>query len=400
MRVCHFHGNPNSYNAAISFLDAGDLIRFHTSLYAPAGMRRRFHRDLPKDRVTTHPAWEAMRLAVTRMPFKRWNGHRQAFVDLVARKFDAATARAVRETDGAVYCYEDSASMTFARARHLGARRIYELPIMHYREMRRVFQSEVDQHPELAQHFQTFHEPQWKLDQKDEELAAAEVIVVPATFVRDSVERFLSVRAQFVVVPYGADVSAEQKRWTTADAEGPLRLLFVGILGPRKGLHLLFEVLARMGSRAIHLTLAGRWQPGFREWLASRYPVPYDWVGSLDERGVNAEYRKAHVLVLPSLAEGFALVISEAMASGIPVIATERSAAPDLIDDRIDGWITAAGDSEGLQARIESLLENRGILPEIGAAARRKAELFSWERYRKTLRAGVFAALSGQAIKL
>src|SRR3977135_931689 len=73
VRLCHFHGNPNSYNAAISFLETGSLIRFHTSVYGPAGTRMRFNPGLPRNSVRTHPLWESLRLAATHLPFKKWN---------------------------------------------------------------------------------------------------------------------------------------------------------------------------------------------------------------------------------------------------------------------------------------------------------------------------------------
>jgi alpha-maltose-1-phosphate synthase len=395
VRVCHFHGTPFSYNAAISFLENQALIRFHTSLYAPAGVRNRSHPDLPKKCVRVHPGWETLRLAATRLPWRRVNGHQQWFVDFVAVKFDEDTAKSVQHTDGAVYCYEDSAALTFARARQLGVRRIYELPIMHYREMRRVFQTEVDRYPELRRHFQSFHEPQWKLDQKDLELEAADVIVVPATFVGQSITRFLPVKVPMVVAPYGADTSVPAKKWTDEDQKGPLRLLFAGILGPRKGLHILFDALDRIPASAYDLTLAGRWEPGFREWLTGKHPgVSFRWAGSLSATDLHMEYRKAHLMVFPSLAEGFGLVILEAMASGIPVISTERTAAFDIITDQFDGFMVPAGNSWRLQASIEYALDHRVELAEMGGAARRKAERLSWQRYRETLQSGLANAFA------
>jgi glycosyltransferase involved in cell wall biosynthesis len=393
VRVCHFHGTPFSYNAAISFLETGKLIRFHTSIYAPAGIRRRFNPELPKACVSTHPLWESMRLAATSLPLKKWGGQQQWFVDLVCRKFDKTSAAVLQKSDGAVYCYEDSASLTFERAKDLGVRRIYELPILHYREMQRVYQPEVDRFPELSRFFQSFREPQWKLEQKDKELAEAEVIVVPATFVRQSIERFHTLKGRFVVAPYGADTSSEVKRWTKADEDGPLRLIFVGGIGPRKGVHLLFEAISKLRPGACHLTLVGRWDLGYREWLMARYPISYEWAGPLSKDEVHAAYRRAHALVFPSLAEGFALVISEAMASGIPVITTERTGGLNIIDEGKDGWIVKAGDPEALRSRIEHLLDNRDTLADVGKAARRKVEFFSWQRYRRTLRDGVAEAL-------
>ena len=180
IRICHPFGNPNSYNAAISLLQSGTLSRFHTLLYEPFGLRKRVHPELPRRYVATHPAPEVLRLAAAHLPLGHWNGRRQHFVDWASRSFDRWTAKAVTARDRAVYCYEDSAQLTFERAFQVGASRIYELPIMYYREMHDILERETRQEPELAQFLQVLQEPAWKLERKDRELHSADVIVVAA----------------------------------------------------------------------------------------------------------------------------------------------------------------------------------------------------------------------------
>ena len=87
------------------------------------------------------------------------------------------------------------------------------------------------------------------------------------------------------------------------------------------------------------------------------------------------------------------MVILEAMVSGIPVITTDQTAGPEIIEDGIDGWTITAGDVEALQNRLTMALEERDRLPEMGREARRKAEMRSWERYRSELRANISRAL-------
>jgi alpha-maltose-1-phosphate synthase len=393
IRLCHPFGNPNSYNAAVSFLESGELERFHTSVYKPFGLQKRGHPELPRRFVTMHPAREMLRLGAAHLPLGRWSGRRQGFVDWVTRSFDDSTAKAVAEDDRAVYCYEDSAAATFQRAEEVGALRIYELPIMHYREMHRILELEKSKEPELRLFLQYLREPAWKLERKDRELLTADVIVVPARFVQRSISRFLKPSARFLVVPYGSDTRALAKNWTTDDQQGPLRLFFAGILGPRKGVHVLFDALSRIPARHYHLTLAGRWEPGFREWVSKRHPIEYDWLGQLAHEEVYEACRRTHVFVFPSLAEGFGLVILEAMASGIPVIATDQTAGPEIIKEGIDGWIIPAGEVEALKTTLETAMEQRDRLPEMGLAARHKAEVWSWKRYRAELRTKVSEVL-------
>ena len=91
------------------------------------------------------------------------------------------------------------------------------------------------------------------------------------------------------------------------------------------------------------------------------------------------------VLVLPSLHEGFGLVISEAMAQGLVVIATPHTVAPDLIDDGVDGFIVPIRSAEAIVEKLELLGRDPDRLYEMKQAARRKAQAHGWEGYRRSL---------------
>jgi glycosyltransferase involved in cell wall biosynthesis len=336
---------------------------------------------------------ELLRLGATLSPITRWNGREQQHIDWVSKGFDTATASALRRDDTAVYCYEDSAQTTFERATDLGVKRIYELPILHYREMDRIFRVETARHPELKRFFETLREPEWKLERKDRELMTADIIVVAAEFVRKSIERYLKPTAQIIVVPYGADVQTEPRAWSAANNTGPLRLFYAGILGPRKGIHVLLEALAGIPAAEYVLTLAGRWAPGYQEWLSKRYATKYTYIGQVRHSQVYANCKEAHLFVFPSLAEGYGLVILEAMACGVPVLTTQQTAGPEIITEGIDGWIVPAGEVEPLRARIAEIIEHRCVLPEMGVAARKTAERQNWAKYRSELRAQITASL-------
>jgi len=93
------------------------------------------------------------------------------------------------------------------------------------------------------------------------------------------------------------------------------------------------------------------------------------------------EMSEADVFVFPSLFEGFALVILEAMAVGLPVITTPNTAGPDLIEDGKEGLIVPAGDANALREAMQSLLHNPERARSMGRAAHEKAKEFTWERY-------------------
>jgi len=88
---------------------------------------------------------------------------------------------------------------------------------------------------------------------------------------------------------------------------------------------------------------------------------------------------------LPSLHEGFGLVIGEAMAQGLVVIATPHTAAPDLIDDGVDGFVVPIRSAEAIAEKLNRLAGNPKLLEEMKQAARQKAGERRWESYRHSL---------------
>jgi glycosyltransferase involved in cell wall biosynthesis len=92
-------------------------------------------------------------------------------------------------------------------------------------------------------------------------------------------------------------------------------------------------------------------------------------------------YADADVYVLPSIVEGFPMTALEAMASGLPVIVSEHTFGSDVITDGVDGYIVPIRDSEAIADRLRYLHDHPSERQRIGAAARRRAEHFSWERY-------------------
>ena len=96
--------------------------------------------------------------------------------------------------------------------------------------------------------------------------------------------------------------------------------------------------------------------------------------GRVDRAEVVRQMRAADVLVLPSVFEGFGLVIPEAMACGLPVIASTHSCGPEVIREGVDGFVLAPDDVDGLATKLADLMSRpdprRGAGPERGRAGR------------------------------
>jgi glycosyltransferase involved in cell wall biosynthesis len=91
--------------------------------------------------------------------------------------------------------------------------------------------------------------------------------------------------------------------------------------------------------------------------------------------------REASVCVVPSIEDGFCLVVMEAMASGTPVIVSDQVGAKDLVTDGVDGFVVPAGDPHAIAERLISLRAAPDLIAKMGLAARRRVETctYAWE---------------------
>lgn len=383
--VSHPFGNPNVYQATLAFHDSASLSKYHTCLFAPLGSRHRSFPALRNAPIEIHPGREVLRLILNNLPISSLNGRRQSCVDWVARGFDLAVAKCLNRGIDAVYCYEDSAFNTFQAAEHCAVRKFYELPIGYHDEAKAIANEELLRNEGLEDFLSCLHEPREKVDRKRCEVLSADHIVCPSTYCYSTLMKHVDVRVKVSVLPYGCDCSNSPRVWSADDLLGPLKLLFVGRLDPRKGLHYLFQALEKFSPGCFFLTLAGRWVPGYREWLLKRYRVEFTDLGQVDGNQKLDLMRRSHLLVFPSLFEGFGLVLLEAMACGVPILASERTGAPDIIRDRREGFLVRAAQSDDIAVVLGHALDARKELAEMGINARRKAMTMSWSAYRSRL---------------
>ncbi len=162
---------------------------------------------------------------------------------------------------------------------------------------------------------------------------------------------------------------------TERPAGGPLRLLFVGNLIPRKGLDTLLRALARVRGEW-RLVVVGRPSADPAHARALRRLAAelelgnrVAWRGGVGDDELAAELAAADVLAVPSQYEGFGIVYLEGMAFGLPAIATTAGAAHEIITDGVNGFLVPPGDGAAMAERIERLAADRALLARMGAAA-------------------------------
>jgi glycosyltransferase involved in cell wall biosynthesis len=167
------------------------------------------------------------------------------------------------------------------------------------------------------------------------------------------------------------------------------RIIFVGLVAPWKGFHLLIDVFERLKLPRAELVIWGgpgaRSITNFIKRAQARTPSIKLRPVAIRSAGFAEVYGKASVLVHPSLADGFAYVVTEAMASGLPVIVTNNTGASDVVREGENGYVVPAGDEDALAERIAYLYAHREKLPELGRRARETAATLTLESFRASM---------------
>lgn len=393
--LSHAIGNEFVREALLAFDRAGMLAEFWTAISwnpkspinraLPRSVRELFaRRSFPESirtRTRTLPARETLRLLAGAAGISSRHETGAFSIDSVFRELDKKVAQRLSKIGNlhAVYAYEDGALESFRAARDLDLERIYDLPIGYWKVGQRIFAEEAEREPEWAATLTGTRDSADKLARKDDELRLATRVIVASTFTKQTLADS-PCTAKIDIVPYGAPpaISGEISK-----ASRRLKVLFAGSLGQRKGLSYLIKAIEMLRGD-VELTLLGR------KAAAGCAPLEaavrkYRWLPTLSHAAVLREMQNHDVLVLPSLFEGFGLVILEAMAQGTPVITTDHTAGPDIIEGETDGFIVPVRSAEAIAEKLELLMRDRERLMSMKAAAKTKAQSRGWESYRNRL---------------
>lgn len=260
---------------------------------------------------------------------------------------------------------------TLRRASDVGAVTVVERasshPVYHHRLLR-------EEHARWGLPFRT---PDAALERGLAELGEADFVLIPSGFVRESFRKVGVPTDNLIQISFGTDTQ-RFRPVARVHAGRPFRVLFVGQLIPRKGVPYLLESWKRLGWRNAEMWLVGRTTSALDDLLR-----PYRTLNGVRilpyVREPEAVYRDVDVFAFPTIEEGSALVVYEALASGLPVVTTPH--AGSVVRNGEEGFVVPIRDVDALADRLERLRSDGGLREEMRRAARRRAEEFTWERY-------------------
>lgn len=221
-----------------------------------------------------------------------------------------------------------------------------------------------------------FFEPhRWRLDEK---IRRAEFVACISYFCRSQGMIFASTE-QWPKMPI-IRCGLEMDLFEAVNHHGPgNRLLYVGRLAVEKGLPIVFESLRQLLPKFpdLMLTVVGDGSDrSLLEQLTQDMAIAdhVNFVGYQSQSAVREYLRETDIFVLPSFAEGIPVVLMEAMATGVPVVATQIAGVAELVQSGESGYLTPPGDSETLAAAIAKLIPDADHRNQLGRQGRKKVE--------------------------
>ena len=225
------------------------------------------------------------------------------------------------------------------------------------------------------------------IENEREECMMAERILCPSEYVASSYSVYGIPREKCLVIPYASNPALFNVPKVKGRG-GKLRILYVGSVGPRKGLIYLLRALEQLPRQSFECTVIGRVEPQFSTVL-SPFAHLFTHIPSVPHHDIPNYYSNASVFVLPTLDEGMALVLMEALCSGTPVITTPNSGGESMIKDGINGFMVPIRDANAIAQKLTIMANDPDLLARMSEDARTTAGRWTWDDYAKALLRGL-----------
>jgi starch synthase len=328
---------------------------------------------IPRNLVRTFPFVHPLAIVIHRKlqpppTFRRW------IDSATARSFDSFAAATLPACDFLI-ALSGASLKTGLKAQGRGATYICDRGSSHIRYQSNILQEE---YKRWGCPLEAGASPQ--IEREEAEYEAADYVLVPSEFSRRSfLEMGVPEKKLFKAV-----LAADTTRFypVATPPVNDFTVLYVGQISFRKGLPYLLEAFARLRHPRKKLRLIGQVEQRMRNYLktAPLERVIFEGSKAIDE--IRMAMSISNVLVLPSIEDGFGMVMAEAMACGTPVISTVNTGGFDLYSDRKEGFIVPIRDATAIYSALQSMADSPAVQQQMRAAAfERMQSLGGWTQY-------------------
>lgn len=391
---------PHVKQTVLAYENAGMLSRFLTSFFfhpknklssflskivpIRKQINRRAFVELPIEKFESKPFRELLRTFSShflneKLTDKIWEWAELDFDSWVSKKIKG------RKID-AIHTYEYIGLETIKEAKKNKIFTIYEQPSVHYSKTKQILDDQFIKFPLLLNREQEEKQSKtlYRNKRRNQELNTTDLIICNSSFTKKTLVTGGVNEDKIIVVPLPFPKPLTKKRVKNFNNK-PVIFLHAGNQSIIKGSHVLYASWKQCNFDKIQAEL----------WLIGKMNLPEDFRNNLPGNVIIRNtiphtelmslYQKADVLVMPTLADGFGMVITEAMSQGLPVIATENCCAPDFIKHNFNGWIVPVDDEESLSNQLKSCVLDKDKLHEIGSSAIETSRKWQKEDYSELL---------------
>lgn len=265
---------------------------------------------------------------------------------------------------------------TLKKAKCMGSVTIVEHGSSHIAFQNEILKEEYARFGIIAMPFQLPHP---KVIEKElQEYEEADYISIPSSFVKKTFLAEGVSEHKLIQVPYGVDLSHFRQIPKT---DNIFRVVFAGGISLRKGVPYLLRAFSELKLPHAELLFLGTPSDEMKP-ILKKYVGKFRWGGSVPQVELSKHYSQGSVFVLPSIEEGLGMVQLQAMASGLPVIATTNTGAEDIVRDGKEGFIIPIRNVEALKEKILYLYEHPDERERMGRSAKENASsMFTWDDY-------------------
>jgi len=221
-------------------------------------------------------------------------------------------------------------------------------------------------------------------EREREEYRIADRILVCSEFARKSFLEKGVTGEKIEKISLGVDTSLFSAALGTEKREaGPLRVVYFGNISIRKGVRYLLEATKPFAPGEVNLTLIGPVEPGYEKVLSKYSHASYR--PAMSHAQLAEALPEFDVFVLPSLEDGFGLVVPQAMASGLVPIVTDRCGSSEIIENGKTGLVIEGASVQAIRNALEKLLGDRRRVSEMRSESLKAVRGFGWDAYGASL---------------
>jgi starch synthase len=346
------------------------------TIYSTFPWSRLKREGLPHNKVETFPWFHVPEIALLKLGLNI-PALRDPITYANALAFDAWTSRRLRRLPApdVLIALSGSSLKTGREIQARGGRMVCDRGSSHQRYQEKI----------VSEEYQRWHVNRPVTDFRDirrEEkiYELADAITVPSSFAARSFVEMGLPPEKIVVIPYG--VRLERFTRTTPPPPDRFEVLFAGAVGLRKGVPYLLEAFAKLRHPAKRLRIAGPLHPDLKSVLPRLPRDRVELLGPVSQQRLAELMTTSHLMVLPSIEEGLALVQGQALACGCPVLCSTHTGGEDLFTNGVEGFIVPVRDVPALTEKMQQLADDPALQQRMSEAAlQRVRTIAGWGDY-------------------